>query len=155
MAVSLLCRNLLITSEGGIACVGVDLTWMRRTSLHLKHDLTRSTCYQLALRGVFLRLSTLWCCWIGPVNVDLRCMIIVYIFLGVVPSNFCRTIPGVQLKHCLLSLLANPSFLRYSILLCRLHTDKFPQSVVILGGRLWRGRITWVRGPTLAALREL
>ena len=29
--------------------------------------------------------------WIGPVNVDLRCMIIVYIFLGV-PSNFCRTI---------------------------------------------------------------
>ena len=74
--------------------------------------------------------------WIGPENVDLRCMIIVYIFLGVVPSNFCRTIPGVQLEHCLVSLLANPSFLRYSILLCRLHTDKFPQSVVILGGRL-------------------
>ena len=71
--------------------------------------------------------------WIGPVNVDLRCMIMLYIFLGVVPSNFCRTIPGVQLEHCL---LANPSFLRYSILLCCLPTDKFPQSVVILGGRL-------------------
>ena len=63
MAVSLLCRNLLIASEGGIACVGVDLTWMRRTSLHLQHDLTRTTCYQLVLRGVFLRLSTLWC-WV-------------------------------------------------------------------------------------------
>ena len=46
MAVSLLCRNLLIASEGGIACVGVDLTWMRRTSLHLQHNLTRTTCYQ-------------------------------------------------------------------------------------------------------------
>ena len=63
-------------------------------------------------------------------------LLLLYIFLGVVPSNFCRTIPGVQLEHCLVSLLANPSFLRYSILLCRLHTDKFPQSVVILGGRL-------------------
>ena len=80
--------------------------------------------------------------WIGPVNVDLRCMIIVLYFSGCgtieflwVPSNFCRTIPGVQLEHCLVSLLANPLFLRYSIL-CRLHTDKFPQSVVILGGRL-------------------
>ena len=80
---------------------------------------------------------------------------LLYIFLGVVPSNFCRNIPGVQLEHCLVSLLANPSFLRYSILLCRLYTDKFPQGVVILGGRLLRARITWVRGPTLAALREL
>ena len=44
---------------------------------------------------------------------------------------------------------------RNSILLCRLHTDRFPQSVVIFGGRLWRERIAWVRGPTLAALREL
>ena len=61
---------------------------------------------------------------------------LLYIFLGVVPSNFCRTIPGVQLEHCLVSVLANLSFLRYSLLLCRLHTNKFPQSVVILGGRL-------------------
>ena len=74
--------------------------------------------------------------WIGPVNVDLRCMIIALLFLGVVPSNFCRNIPGVQLEHCLVSLLGNPSFLRYSILFCRLHTDTFPQSVVILEGRL-------------------
>ena len=42
-----------------------------------------------------------------------------------------------------------------TVLLCRLHTDTFPQSVVILGGRLRRARITWVRGPTLAALSEL
>ena len=80
---------------------------------------------------------------------------LLYIFLGVVPSNFCRTIPGVQLEHCLESLFANPSYLRYSILLCRLHTDRFPQSLVILGGRLWRARIAWVRGSILAALRDL
>ena len=55
-------------------------------------------------------------------------LLLLYIFLGVVPSNFCRTIPGVQPEHCLVCLFANSSFLRYSILLCRLHTDKFPQS---------------------------
>ena len=55
---------------------------------------------------------------------------LLYIFLGVVPSNFCRTIPGVLLGHFLVCLLANPSFLRYSTFLCRLHTDKFPQNVV-------------------------
>ena len=66
-----------------IACVGVNLTWMRRTSLHLQHDLTRATCYQPVLRGVFRRLSTLWSmllprprAWIGPINADFRCMII-------------------------------------------------------------------------------
>ena len=77
-----------------------------------------------------------------------ECWSLLYIFLGVVPSNF-----WVQLEHSLVGLLANPFFLRYSILLCRLHTDKFPKSVVIWGGPLWRVRITWVRGPTLAALR--
>ena len=148
MAISLLCKNLRIACEGGITCVGIDLTLMRRTSLHLQHDLTRTTCYQLVLRGVFLRLSTSWCCcmprqraWIGPVKLICAAWSLLYIYLGVVPSNFCRTIPGVQLEHCLVSLLANPSFLRYSILLCPLHTDRFPHSVVILGGRLWRGRI--------------
>ena len=55
---------------------------------------------------------------------------LLYIFLGVVPSNFCRTIPGVLLGHFLVWLLANLSFLRYSTFLCHLHTDKFPQSVV-------------------------
>ena len=55
---------------------------------------------------------------------------LLYISLGVVPLNFCRTI---QLKqYCLMSLLANPLFLWYSKLLCRLRTDKFLQSVVIL-----------------------
>ena len=56
-----------------------------------------------------------------------ECWSLLYIFLGVVPSNF-----WVQLEHSLVGLLANPFFLRYSILLCRLRTDKFPQSVVIL-----------------------
>ena len=56
---SFFCRNLLIASDRGITCVGVGLTWMRRTSLHLQHDLTRTPCYQLVLRGVCLRLSTL------------------------------------------------------------------------------------------------
>ena len=55
-------------------------------------------------------------------------LLLLYIFLGVVPSNFCRTIPGVQTEHCLVCLFPNSSFLRYSILLCRLHTDKFPQN---------------------------
>ena len=71
--------------------------------------------------------------WIGQVNVDLCCMVIAIHFSG---CGTIETIPGDQLEHCLESLLANSSFLRYSILLCRLHTDKFPQSVVILGGRL-------------------
>ena len=61
---------------------------------------------------------------------------LLFICLGVVPSNFGRAIPGVQLEHCLVCLLANPPFLRYSILLCRLHIGKFPHSVVILGGPL-------------------
>ena len=43
-----------------------------------------------------------------------------YIFLDVVLSNTYRTISGVHLGHCLVCLLANPSFLQYS---SRLHTD--------------------------------
>ena len=65
-----------------------------------------------------------------------------FTFFWVWYHRICRTIPVVQLEHHLVSLLANPSFLRYSILLCRLHTNKFPHSVVILGDRLWRRRIT-------------
>ena len=75
--------------------VGVNLTWMRRTSLHLQHDLTRATCYQPVLRGVFLRLSTLWSmllprrrAWIGPENVDFRCMIIALHFSGCSTNKF-------------------------------------------------------------------
>ena len=40
---------------------------------------------------------------------------LLYIFLGVVLTNFCHNIPGVQLEHCLVCLLANTYFLRYSI----------------------------------------
>ena len=52
--------------------------------------------------------------WIGPVNVDFRCMIIAFHFSVCGTMNFCRAIPEVQLEHCLVCLLANPSFLRYS-----------------------------------------
>ena len=62
MAVPPLCRSLLLAFEGKTACAGVNLAWTRRTSLHLQHDLTKITCYRLALRGVFPRLSTLHCC---------------------------------------------------------------------------------------------
>ena len=111
------------------------------------HDNLLSTCLPRSLSAVvyFMMLLPRRRAWIGPVNVDLRCMIMLYIFLGVVPSNFCRTIPGVQREHCLVSLSANPSFLRYSIFLCFLPIDKFPQSVVIWGGRLWKSEN--IEGP--------
>ena len=69
-----------------------------------------STCTPRSLSKVvhFIMLLPRRRAWIGPVNVDLRCMIIVLHFSGCgtieflwVPSNFCRTIPGVQLEHCL------------------------------------------------------
>ena len=70
-----------------------------------------------------------------------------------IDSRFRKT---VLLGHFLLCLLANPSFLRYSTFLCRLHTDKFPQSVVSDFERSFvKNEKTWVWGPTLAALREL
>ena len=59
-----------------------------------------------------------------------------YIFLDMVSSDTYHTISGVQLGHCLACLLVNPSFLQYRILLCRLHTDKFPQILMSLGDRL-------------------
>ena len=61
-----------------------------------------------------------------------------YIFLDVVSSDTYRTISGVQLGYCLACLLVNPSFLQYSILLCRLHTDKFPQVRSFLTNRQQR-----------------
>ena len=59
-----------------------------------------------------------------------------YICLDMVSSDTYHTISGVQLGHCLACLLVNPSFLQYRILLCRLHTDKFPQILMSLGDRL-------------------
>ena len=83
MALSILCKSLLIASEGGIACVGVNLTLMRTTSLHLQHDLTRTTCYQACYppRGLsevvhFMILLPKRIAWIRPVNVDYRWIII-------------------------------------------------------------------------------
>ena len=73
-------------------------------------DNLSSTCTPRSLSKVvhFIMLLPRRRAWIGPVNVDLRCMIIVLHFSGCgtieflwVPSNFCRTIPGVQLEHCL------------------------------------------------------
>ena len=68
-----------MASEGGIACVGVNLTLMRTTSLHLQHDLTRTTCYQTCYppRGLsevvhFMILLPKRIAWIRPVNVDYR-----------------------------------------------------------------------------------
>ena len=62
---------------------------------------------------------------------------LLYIFLDVVSSNTYRTISVVQLGHCLVCLLAtDSSFLQSSILLCRLHTGKFPQIVITLGDHL-------------------
>ena len=86
MALSLLCKSLLIASEGGIACVGVNLTWMRMTSLHLQHDLTGvnllsdllSTYTSRSLSEVvhFMMLLPKQRGCIGPVNVDFLWMTI-------------------------------------------------------------------------------
>ena len=90
----------------------------------------------------------------GAVN-GFRCMIIAFTFLGAVPADSCHTISGVQPGHCLVCLLTRQSYLQHSILLYRLHTNKFPQMVLTLEGRLRRARITWVQGLTLAALRAI
>ena len=47
MEIWLLLRSLVIAFEGGIACVGVNWTWIQKTSLYFYHDLTRSDWYQL------------------------------------------------------------------------------------------------------------
>ena len=105
-----------------------------------------STCTARSLSEVvhFMMLLPRRRAWIGRVNVD-HCFTFFWVWY--------HRISEFSLNIVFLGLLANPFFLRYSILLCRLHTDKFPQSVVIWGDPLWRVRITWVRGPTLAALR--
>ena len=57
---------------------------MQRTSLDLQHDLTRTTCTPKSLSEVvhFIMLLPRRRAWIGPVNVDFRCMIIALHFSG-------------------------------------------------------------------------
>ena len=74
--------------------------------------------------------------WIRPVNVDCRWIIIALHFFWVCNIKFVSHYFWSSARTLLVWLLANPSFMRYSILLCRLHTDECPQSVVILRGRL-------------------
>ena len=61
---------------------------------------------------------------------------LLYIFLGVVLSNFCRNIPGVRLETLSSVFVSNSIVSTIQYIVGRLHTDKFPQSVVILRGRL-------------------
>ena len=86
-----------------------------------------STCTPRSLSEVvhFMMLLPRRRAWIGPVNVDFRCMIIALHFSGFGTIEFLLHHSWVQLEHCLVCMLENLSFLRCSILLCRLHTDKW------------------------------
>ena len=74
--------------------------------------------------------------WIGPVNVDFRCMIIALHFSGCGTIEFllhhswssARTLFSVFVSKSIVSAI--------QCIVGHLYTDKFLQSVVILGGRL-------------------
>ena len=138
------CRSLLIASGGGTAYVEVNLTWTQRSLSEVVQ---------------FMMFLPRRRAWMEAVN-GFRCMIInclalFWVWYQQIPNT---PVSGVQLEHCLVCLWTCPSFLQHSILsilLYRLQTNKFSQSVVALGGRLWRARITCVQGLTLAALRAI
>ena len=148
--VSLLCRSLLIACEGAYR--------MRRSKLNLDaKDFATfaawsdqgnllSTCSPRSLSEVvhFLMLLPGRRAWIGPVNVDFRCMIIGLRFSGCSSNKFLSQHSWSSAKTLFSAFVSKPivSAIQY-------------YCVVILGGRLWRARITWVRGPTLAALSDL
>ena len=74
--------------------------------------------------------------YIAPVNVDFRCMIIALHFSGCSTNKFLSQHSWSSARTLFSGFVRKIHSFCDTVLLCRLHTHTFPQSVVILGGRL-------------------
>ena len=100
-----------------------------------------STCTPRSLSGVvhfMMLLTSRRKTWIGPVNIDFHGKIIALHFSGCGTIKFLSHHSWRSARTLFSAFISKSIASAISILLCRLHTDKFPQSVVILGGRLRR-----------------